>query len=218
MKLTHVLLALVAVTLVALYVVATQTSREKFETDSTDATKSTAVTSGAAVAGVLDAADEERINGMVFKTYLAVFGVPPTIDHSKHYASIVSTEGLDEEALKKRIDGDALKTASNIAAPDTSATSMPKTAKPTDDSAAKNVENASELEMDADMRALRDKAADIAKMSGPLSKPDSGGSSDQMASKLRAIAGQVSALARQYDVPLSKDVDAPKGIESFISF
>jgi hypothetical protein len=75
-------------------------------------------------------------------------------------------------------------------------------------------------EMDADMRALREKAASIAKMSGPIanSEPVVGGGSDQMASKLRSIAGQVSALARQYDIPLVGDKDAPKGIESFISF
>lgn len=214
MKLTHVLLALVAVTLVALYVVATQSTREKFDTDSTGATKSDSVKSSAAASGVVDASDEERINGLVFKTYLASFGVPPTVDHSKHYAAIVSSEGLDEAALKKRIDSDAQKATENIASP--AVPGKPDAPKaPGKTSAA---DTATEPEMDADMRALRAKAADIAKMSGPLAKSESAGSSEQMASKLRAIAGQVSALARQYDVPLSKDSDAPKGIESFISF
>ena len=196
----------------ALYVVATQSTREKFDTDSTSATKSDSVKSSAAASGVVDASDEERINGLVFKTYLASFGVPPTVDHSKHYAAIVSSEGLDEAALKKRIDSDAQKATENIASP--TAPGKPDAPK----APGKAADTATEPEMDADMRALRAKAADIAKMSGPLAKSESAGSSEQMASKLRAIAGQVSALARQYDVPLSKDNDAPKGIESFISF
>jgi hypothetical protein len=95
----------VAVTLVALYAVMTQASRERFTDGDADTTNPapTKVTSGAAASGVVDAHEAERIDGMVFKAYMDAFGVPPTPPHSKHYASVVNVEKLDEAALKERI-------------------------------------------------------------------------------------------------------------------
>ena len=203
-----------AVTLVALYVVSSKASREAFETDSAES-KGLPSTSAAASAGTVDAADEERINGMVFKTFLEVFGVPPTVEHAKHYASVVKGEGLDESALQKRIESDKGKATQDLAA----ATTLEKPKKHSVDSFENPGEDKeAKPEMDADMQALREKAAEIAKMSGPVVKSAGKAASDQMAAKLRSIAGQVSDLARQYDVPLASDSDAPKGIESFISF
>lgn len=202
-----------ATTLVALYAVSVQPPRERFEGDDAGQANSSAKATGS----VSDANDAEtdRIDGMVFNAYTGAFGVPPSPHHSKYYAQIVKVEKMDESALKERIQKDAQEVADKLvgeSGPGQSESSKEKF-EPGDG-------GATGPEMDADMRALREKAARIAKMSGPVEQSgrseDSG--SEQLAEKLRTIAGQVSALARQYDVPLSRDKDAPKGIESFIAF
>lgn len=200
-------MALVALTLVGLYTVTTRSTHETYEDDkSSEETSKADSTSAAAASNVADAKDAERIDGMVFKAFMDEFGVPPPPAHSRHYAALVVNEHLDAAGLAARMENDSQK-ALEKAAPN------PKTEK----FEAKD-KSPSDAEADTDMQALRDKAQRLAKMSGPVSKDAEDGNTKQLASKLRGIAGQVSELARQYDIPINSDKEAPKGIESFISF
>jgi hypothetical protein len=235
MKLAHILLVLVGITLVAMYVVSTQVTRERFEDGAkADNGKSGATTdskyvapggstavdvtfpvigSGAAKAGLVDAQEAERVDAMVFKAYIDVFGVPPTPPTSKHYASLVITEALNESGLKTRVEEDAqnalqmsASTEEGAAVKGTAAggATVGRTAPPAP-------------EMDASMRALRESSAATASMSEPIAPVTQDGMG-QLGSKLRSIATQVSSLARQYDIPgLGKAKDDVKGVESFIN-
>ena len=226
MKLAHVLLALVGVTLIAMYVVSTQVTRERFE-DGAKAESSAAAgekegapetlkpvtatfpvaSSGAARVGVVDTKEAERIDAMVFKAYIDVFGLPPTPATSKHYAALVAAEAMDDAGLKTRVEEDAENALQTI---DPKATQRPATA------AGKSV-GISGPEADASMRALREKSAAAAVMSEPVARVTEDGMG-QLGSKLRSIATQVSSLARQYDIPgLGVVKEGPKGVESFIN-
>lgn len=201
-----------AATLVALYIVTTQPPRERFEesseSDGKDASKPP-TTSPASKAGVVDSKDAERVDGMVFKVYMDVFGVPPTPSVSKHYASITVLEKLDEAGLKDRVDKDSRAASEKMTTSEDTGGGAPG-------AQASEPATESNAELDADLKALKQKAESIAKMSGPVSASPGGGPSD-MATKLRSIAGQVSELARRYDVDVPAKTE-PKGIESFISF
>lgn len=232
----------------ALYVVSTKVTRERFESDGPeqesksgesdgsgkdDDSKSEPAkpvtptspaslvvarpmsTGGAASAGLADPKESERIDGLVFKSYLDTFGVPPTPAVSKHYADAVLSEKLTDDGLRARIEDDAknavVKAAANSVAPG---------------GAAPGTGASTATAVDPGMLALREKAASLSTMTGPVSAPDTtgdataaGGVPTQLASKLREIAGQVSSLARQYDVPLLGGLasNAPKGVESFIN-
>lgn len=219
-RLTFVLIALVAVTLVALYAVTGRPPRESFENSS--------------------GSDDDTVEGLVFKAYVDVFGVPPSPHHTSFYSNVVKNEKLDEEALRLRIrkDGkevvEGLTTTTTSSTDDTSGVAKANTDASQNKAAVRSPANTTglasgtgnttaptapdskqEASDDADLQALREKALSIAKMSAPVSG-DNG--SAQLSSKLRNIAGQVSALARQYDVDLSGASESPKGIESFISF
>ena len=219
MRLTHLLLALVAATLLALYVVTAQSNRERFDErvdgggDETDAAESKSAPVAPEQQSDEDAGDDD-LDGIVFKAYMDVFGVPPSPAHSKHYTAIAKTEKLDSVALKARIQKDSRDVL------ETMTTGTPSEAStPDGDKSSGNAP--SDAELDAGMRALREKAQRIAKMAGPVSKAGGTGetaTNAQLSSKLRTIASQVSALAREYDVAISDSDDVPKGLESFISF
>ena len=203
----------------ALYAVTTQSARERFsegtESDTTSKSESTSAQDGEH--------DAEATDGMVFKSYLDTFGVPPTPDVSKHYASVVAIEKLDEAKLRERLAKDAAVVAKmrvDTMTTESSVPSDPATASTSAPSSTASISKLTGPEMDAEMQALREKAANIAKMSDPIPSPESSaaGKSAEMVAKLRGIAGQVSALARQYETPGISERNTPKGIESFISF
>ena len=221
--------------MVAMYAVSKQSSHEGFEEsasgqseaeqspppvvpsspESSSKQPSPTISSGAAHVGVSDADESERIDAMVFKAYMDTFGVPPTPSHTKHYAGVARVEKLDEASLRARINKDSRDAIESIAKATTGSGAQIASATPNVQPPAGGVTTTTS-ELDADLQALRDKAASIATMNGPVTPPQS--MTDQLGSKLREIASQVSTLARQYDVPLNgQKQDTPHGVESFIN-
>lgn len=247
MKTSHILIGLVVMTLIALYMVSVQ-QREKFE-------------EGADLPADMKPEEAARVDGMVFKAYMSVFGVPPTPSHTQHYAQIAKEASLDEAGLVKRIredmddgmpddvvdggaegeeadedesegeeDQDTLHegmTTSQTPA-DSKAEKAAQAAKATlakkkaaaakKRAAAKKPKKTNDALVDAGLEALRSKAEALTKMEAPVLSEAANASTQQIGAKLRSIAGQVSALASEYEVGAGKTADQPKGIESFISF
>lgn len=227
MRLARILIVLAIVTTVALYVVSVQKSKEGFEESTAESQKASdskvgetvklPAVSGAAMAGESTQKTADEIDALVFKAYMDVFGVPPTPTHSQHYASIVKSETLDSAKLTARMQRDAGETLKLLSAGENPMADddkrpycerFPDKCKPV----------ASQADMDADMRALRAKAEGLSATTGPVAPPAtvSGSTMDTVKSKLRNIAGEVSNLAKQFDVPLPGKKE-PAGVESFIN-
>jgi hypothetical protein len=190
MGLTQVLVACMLLVMIGMYIVSAKAARETFGEDSDGENAETSSSDGVS---------KEDVDGTVFRAYMDVHGVPPAPLYATHYARVASTESLDEAQLRRRIADDRDKVSEPAKPPKVA--EQPKREKPESDEAA-----------EADLQALREKAASLATMSGPI-----GGSAETFVTKLRSIAGQASDMVR--DLERRRNVpDEPKGIECFISF